>query len=135
MQTIDDKNILYVNINDPSFNMFGIPYVCSRTMKEQRDTSSKRYSNQKHRNTEDIVGTIDNGQVLLTFTLFIEYICMYIQNYHFRLLNTVVFCLGTINSASYIRAQKIIQRCQVLCRLLQQTITEYYQIHVLVISR
>lgn len=28
----------------------------------------------------------------------IQKICMYIQNYHFRLLNTVVFCLGTIDS-------------------------------------
>lgn len=78
--------------------MFGIPYVSSHTMKEQKNTSSKRCSNQKHRNREDIVGTIDNGQVLLTFTFFIDYICMYMQNYHFCLLNTVVFCLGTTDS-------------------------------------
>ena len=124
MQTIDDKNILYVNINDPSFNMFGIPYVCSRTMKEQRDTSSKRYSNQKHRNTEDMY-----VYTKLPFSL-TKYRCILFGNDRFT-----AKAVSTLNSASYIRAQKIIQRCQVLCRLLQQTITEYYQIHVLVISR
>lgn len=77
--------------------MFGIPYACSHTMKEQRNTSSKRYSNQKHRNRQDIVGTKDNGQILLTFTFFIEYIYKYMQNYHFCLLNTAVFCLGTFH--------------------------------------
>lgn len=105
--------------------MFRIPYVSSHTMKGQRNTSSKRYSNQKHRDREDIVGTIDNGQVLLTYFYFVYRLHMYVYA-KLPLLLTKCCCILfrndrftakavlPLNNAFYICARKIIQRCRVL---------------------